>query len=150
MKKKKKYKYRKRDKRKNKSKKIVGKKVKRVNAHPQRHKRHILDAKFIKLCKQKLMDKYKELVNLQKRGVNIISSEVGDEIDVASNVFGQEMLHELSETQRKLLDLVFIALEKINKGEYGICETCGKPIPKKRLKFLPWAKYCVKCQSNII
>lgn len=133
-------------KQKKKAKKSCKKKVKTKRTVSQQNK---LSSKFVKLCKQKLIEKYKELLNLQKRGINFITSEVGDEIDIATNVFGQEILHELSETQRKLLDLVTSALEKINKGQYGICESCGKLISKKRLKFLPWAKYCIKCQNNI-
>ncbi|MEI6125360.1 MAG: TraR/DksA family transcriptional regulator, partial [Pseudomonadota bacterium] len=41
------------------------------------------------------------------------------------------------------------ALEKLEDGSYGICEECGEEINKKRLKVLPFAKYCVNCQSDI-
>lgn len=37
------------------------------------------------------------------------------------------------------------ALEKIEKGKYGICEKCGKPIPKERLEAYPEARFCLKC-----
>jgi RNA polymerase-binding protein DksA len=40
------------------------------------------------------------------------------------------------------------ALEKIDAGTYGICEKCGEPIPKERLKALPFAALCVKCKSG--
>lgn len=36
------------------------------------------------------------------------------------------------------------ALKKIDDGVYGICETCGKPIPKNRLKAFPAAENCIK------
>ena len=38
------------------------------------------------------------------------------------------------------------ALERIKKGEYGICAKCGSPIPEKRLEAYPEAKFCLKCQ----
>ena len=41
------------------------------------------------------------------------------------------------------------ALNKIERGEYGICERCGKPIEIERLKIIPYAKYCLKCQKDI-
>src|SRR3989344_1103574 len=34
------------------------------------------------------------------------------------------------------------ALEKIEKGNYGICEKCGKEIEEERLKTIPEAKFC--------
>lgn len=40
---------------------------------------------------------------------------------------------------------VNLALEKIKKGKYGICEKCQKPISLKRLKIVPEAKLCKKC-----
>ena len=39
------------------------------------------------------------------------------------------------------------ALAKIDKGTYGLCERCGQPIPKERLKALPWAALDVGCKS---
>ena len=39
------------------------------------------------------------------------------------------------------------ALAKIDKGTYGLCERCGKPIPEERLQALPWAALDVGCKS---
>ncbi len=41
------------------------------------------------------------------------------------------------------------AIERINTGEYGICASCEEKISEKRLKAIPWAKYCVSCQDRI-
>ena len=41
------------------------------------------------------------------------------------------------------------AIERINTGEYGICASCEESISEKRLKAIPWAKYCVSCQDRI-
>ena len=40
------------------------------------------------------------------------------------------------------------ALEKINEGTYGICESCGDPIRPERLEALPYATRCIKCQRK--
>ena len=40
------------------------------------------------------------------------------------------------------------ALAKIAEGMYGACERCGQPIPKPRLKALPYARLCVACKSG--
>jgi len=39
------------------------------------------------------------------------------------------------------------ALEKIEKGKYGVCEKCGKEIPVARLKVSPEAQFCLKCKK---
>ncbi len=41
------------------------------------------------------------------------------------------------------------ALTRIKEGTYGVCEGCGKDIPKKRLEVYPSARYCVECQSKL-
>jgi len=44
------------------------------------------------------------------------------------------------------LENINSALEKIEKGKYGICERCGKEIPTERLKISPEAKFCLRCE----
>ncbi|MEO1958366.1 MAG: RNA polymerase-binding protein DksA [Nautiliaceae bacterium] len=41
------------------------------------------------------------------------------------------------------------ALEKIKRGDYGICEMCDDYINEERLKIKPFAKYCIKCRTII-
>jgi DnaK suppressor protein len=40
------------------------------------------------------------------------------------------------------------ALERINDKTYGYCERCFQPIPKPRLRALPYARLCVACKSG--
>jgi DnaK suppressor protein len=40
------------------------------------------------------------------------------------------------------------ALAKMDAGTYGVCERCGHPIPKERLRALPYAALCVACKSG--
>jgi DnaK suppressor protein len=39
------------------------------------------------------------------------------------------------------------ALEKIQKGTYGNCDNCGKPIAPERLEALPQASLCMDCKA---
>jgi DnaK suppressor protein len=41
-----------------------------------------------------------------------------------------------------------VALDKIDEGTYGVCDKCGKNIPKARLEVIPWAALCVTCKSG--
>ncbi|MGI8810020.1 MAG: TraR/DksA family transcriptional regulator [Acidimicrobiales bacterium] len=54
----------------------------------------------------------------------------------------------LSAQARASVDLIDKALAKMDAGTYGVCERCGHPIPKARLKALPYAALCVACKSG--
>ncbi len=41
-----------------------------------------------------------------------------------------------------------LALEKMKKGKYGICEKCGKEIETELLKAYPETRFCQKCKIN--
>jgi DnaK suppressor protein len=61
-----------------------------------------------------------------------------------------EYAKELSIEQNTLdlLSKVSRALERVDAGTYGICESCGKPIPVERLDVLPYSTLCVECASR--
>ncbi len=40
------------------------------------------------------------------------------------------------------------AFRRINMGNYGVCENCKNPIPRARLRALPYAKLCVRCKAG--
>ena len=40
------------------------------------------------------------------------------------------------------------AIELLHKGQYGVCEECGKEIPLERLKAVPYATRCIKCADG--
>lgn len=43
---------------------------------------------------------------------------------------------------------VAAAKDRMSEGTYGICAHCGRPIPQRRLKVLPTATLCVRCQER--
>ena len=79
---------------------------------------------------------------------NGLTGDVGDEADVASQTFERELQFEMEDSERVILDDIEAALRKIEKGEFGICESCRKSISVQRLKAMPWARYCIACQSR--
>jgi DnaK suppressor protein len=46
-----------------------------------------------------------------------------------------------------MLEDVKRALAKLDEGTYGICDSCGAPIPSERLEARPWTARCVRCAS---
>lgn len=50
---------------------------------------------------------------------------------------------------RTLIPAIDAALERIRVGTYGICASCGDPIPRARLLRLPESARCVPCQEEV-
>lgn len=67
--------------------------------------------------------------------------------DAGSDTFELENTLGLVGSERKMLQEIDDALDRIENGTYGICEGGAEPISKARLKAIPWARYCVKCAS---
>jgi DnaK suppressor protein len=51
----------------------------------------------------------------------------------------------ISQNEQRLLDQVEAALERIEKGTYGVCQQCGKEIGAERLNAIPFAACCIDC-----
>ena len=77
-----------------------------------------------------------------------MQNDIGDSVDEASRSIERELLFELSDNERVTLEMIEAALRKIDKGTFGLCESCRKPISKPRLDALPFARYCITCQST--
>ncbi len=48
----------------------------------------------------------------------------------------------------EVLREVDAALERMNAGKYGSCESCGEPIPEDRLDARPYARLCMACMKK--
>lgn len=68
--------------------------------------------------------------------------------DLGTEMFEREKdLGLRSNAQRRLRE-IDIALERMESGTYGICETCGGPIDPARLEAFPSATTCINCQRG--
>jgi len=120
-----------------------------------------MDDKLFKELKKKLEDKKKriekELNEIAKKdphmkgdydtrfpdfGAHQSSDENALEVAAYQNTLPIEYALELR------LQKINKVLEKIEKGTYGICEKCGGSISDKRLKILPEAVSCMKCNKK--
>lgn len=78
------------------------------------------------------------------------ASTGGIEVDSADENEVADKLEELEENTGIVNQLdtqlveVKAALDRIAKGTYGVCETCGKPIEKERLEANPAARVSIK------
>ena len=69
--------------------------------------------------------------------------------DVATDMYDREFNLGLASNDREVLFKVNEALTRIKDGTYGVCTSCKKSIPVTRLKAIPHAETCLKCQEKI-
>ena len=69
--------------------------------------------------------------------------------DGGSMAFELEKELTLDENTKHLLNQIDHALALIKKKKYGICESCGNPIPVARLEALPYSTNCKDCAALI-
>lgn len=68
--------------------------------------------------------------------------------DVATDTYDREFSLGLASNDRQLLYDIDDAIKRIDEGNFGSCEECGKPITKSRLKAIPYTKLCLGCQKK--
>ena len=70
-----------------------------------------------------------------------------DIADRATSAFQREFSFSLTESENRVLRLVYEALARLDKGTYGKCVNCQQPIEDARLKAIPWARHCIACEE---
>ena len=113
-----------------------------------------MTADYSKLRKQ-LKDEQKRLTEeLEQLHSSASSSEerregspFGKREEEATETLELEKRLVLENRIRQELASVEHALEKIEKGTYGLCDNCGKPIDPQRLEVLPQASLCLNCKA---
>lgn len=79
-----------------------------------------------------------------------LQGEVDTDVDEADpDLAEREKNLALLTTLERKLESIQSALRAIEKGLYGICERCGKPIDPARLEVRPDATLCLDCQREV-
>ena len=71
--------------------------------------------------------------------------------DMADQASGNNEVHialKLRQTDAKILQAIEEALQRIDKGTYGVCRDCGGPIADARLHAIPWTRVCISCKEK--
>jgi DnaK suppressor protein len=76
------------------------------------------------------------------------NSRQGDMADQASGNNEVHIALKLRQTDAKILQAIEEALQRIDKGTYGICRDCGNPIAEARLNAIPWTRVCINCKEK--
>ena len=78
-----------------------------------------------------------------------LTEQVADIADDAVQSYDRQLMMGLGEKEFGKLRLVEEAIEKIDRGQYGICLECEELIPEERLTVIPFASHCVDCLGII-
>lgn len=76
-----------------------------------------------------------------------MSGDVGlddESADAGTATFEREKDLSIENNVRDLLQKIERALRRMDEGSYGVCDICGKPIEKARVKALPYVDLCIK------
>jgi DnaK suppressor protein len=74
--------------------------------------------------------------------------ELPDPTDRASLESNRNFTLRIRDRERKLIKKLSGALARIDKGTFGICESCGRPISQKRLIARPFTTHCIECKTE--
>lgn len=96
-----------------------------------------------------LQEKEESLVDLLRQRDTITIEKAADEVDALQLAQGREVAIETLDRIYSLLQSVRAARERLADGSFGICLRCEETISLKRLNAVPWAAYCVACQSIV-
>lgn len=97
-----------------------------------------------------------ELEHMKSSGLNTSMKETsGDHssysfhmADQGTDTMDREQQYFFAARDGNLLYHLNLALERIEKGEYGACVQCGKEISMERLEAVPHARLCIECKSK--
>lgn len=110
------------------------------------------------LTPEQLAELREDLLRIRRKLINHAEGQIkdpsdiifegGDEIDRANIETGRYIsLQRIITREFRLLRKVDYALAKMERGTYGICESCGAPIPFERLKARPVTTLCINCKE---
>lgn len=101
--------------------------------------------------KEELLRRRKEIVERLGRVENHLRhTDKPLEADFAEQAIeraNDEVLEVLDENMRNEVMQIDHAIELMEKGLYGICQSCQNPIAQKRLEALPYTSICINCAS---
>ena len=92
-------------------------------------------------------------LNLAEHELHDLMRDAGDgagndQADVGSTTFERDHEMSLANNAREMLAQTERALDRIEDGSYGVCESCGQPIGKMRVMAFPRATLCLSCKQR--
>jgi len=106
------------------------------------------DKKYFKNLLQQQLDELIDEALKTVSGMTNTKDNFPDPTDRASLETDRNFLLRLRDRERKLIEKIKEAIERIDNDTFGICEVCGKNISKERLKARPVTTLCIECKKK--
>ena len=68
--------------------------------------------------------------------------------DAGTDSYEREKGFHLMNRENDYIQLLHLAIQRIDSGDFGICKVCGSKIPEERMMEVPNATKCVNCKEN--
>jgi DnaK suppressor protein len=102
---------------------------------------------------KKILEEKRATLVANAQGMNLESmmldtNDLPDEMDLASSEGLQSFQFRLRGREKTFLEKIDRALQKIEAGEFGVCEECNEEISVKRLEARPETTLCIRCKED--
>jgi DnaK suppressor protein len=94
-------------------------------------------------------DALKRIADNMKMEIGHLQEAISDMYDQADDERERQFTILLCDRDKETLSQIDDALERLEEGDYGLCEECGAKISPARLKIRPFARFCVPCKSKL-
>ena len=96
--------------------------------------------------KRQLIEQANQTVSRESNGAQ---GQLADFADIASLESDRTFHLRLRDRERKLVQKIDQALERIAEGTFGLCERCGEDIGEERLNARPVTTFCINCKTRL-
>ena len=110
-----------------------------------------MDKKKLEYFGRLLQDQLDELIDEALKTVNGMTNSKDtfpDPTDRAALETDRNFLLRIRDRERKLIEKIKEALDRIDNGRFGVCEVCGKDIGDERLMARPVTTLCIECKTK--
>ena len=109
-----------------------------------------MDKETLEKFRKQLVEKRDEIINEAGRTLSEMTDNnenVPDPNDRATIESGRSFELRIRDRERKLLSKIEEALNRVEEGEFGMCDECGEEIGLKRLEARPVTTLCIDCKT---
>jgi DnaK suppressor protein len=110
-----------------------------------------MDQERLEYFKSLLQSQLDELIQEALKTVNGMTNlkeNFPDPTDRAALETDRNFLLRIRDRERKLIEKIKEALERIDQDRFGICEMCGREISEERLMARPVTTLCIDCKKK--
>lgn len=104
--------------------------------------------KFRALLESKREEILKRAKQTLDEDMTLDADDMPDEMDLASSEYLQSVTFRLRGREKSFLKKIDRAIQKMEEGQFGLCESCEEEISEKRLEARPETALCIRCKEE--